>query len=184
MQINTLNEVQRHFIEIGNRPNSASKTILLSLKPYESNLNLEVYTILNESHFLSINIFSDPPRERDLPGAVVERERHAGLHVHHAHHPPQNPNVGGVDAVDRDDKVAITGGVGGGEGAGDVTNGGGGGSGEAGVTRLSRRRGGDRGIVGRRGGVLRRHDGRTGEVGGHRTHVGAGTVVLRFRWGR
>jgi hypothetical protein len=44
--------------------------------------------------------------------------------------------VGGVDAVDRDDKVAITGGVGGGEGAGNVTNGGGGGSGEAGVTRL------------------------------------------------
>ena len=46
--------------------------------------------------------------------------------------------VGGVDAVYGDDRVAATGGIGGGEGAGDVTHGGRGASGEAGVTRLLR----------------------------------------------
>jgi hypothetical protein len=46
--------------------------------------------------------------------------------------------VGGVDAVDVDDRVPATSGIGGGEGAGDVTHGGGGASGEAGVTRLLR----------------------------------------------
>ena len=60
---------------------------------------------------------------------------------------------------------------------------------ESGVTRvtdLGRGRSGG-GVVGRRDGALRRHDGRAGEVGGsrggHRARVGAG-ALLRLRWGR
>jgi len=124
--------------------------------------------------------------------------------------------VGGVDAVDGDDGVAAAGSIGGrgrgGEGAGDVADGGGRASGEAGVPRLRTERrmglgfGGEGevesgvtrvtdlgrgrsggGVVGRRDGALRRHDGRAGEVGGsrggHRARVGAG-ALLRLRWGR